>query len=95
LIVDLLEKVMVFVNTMEDVDARKTPQLERKGEEKERERESFTEILSFLERFSPPVEIQYIFYRALSLQKGENLSTFEFLSVLSLSFSLPPQILSN
>jgi hypothetical protein len=59
--------------------------LERK-QEKERERESFTEILSFLEIFSPHVEIQYIFYRALSLQKGENLSTFEF---LSLSLSLP------
>jgi hypothetical protein len=51
----------------------------------EKERESFTEILSFLERFSPHVEIQYIFYRALSLQKGENLSTSKF---LSLSFSL-------
>jgi hypothetical protein len=61
----------------------KTPQLERK---EEKERESFTEILSFLERFSPHVEIQYIFYRALSLQKGENLSTSKF---LSLSLPLP------
>jgi hypothetical protein len=55
-----------------------TPQLERKGET---QRESFTEILSFLERFSPHVEIHCIFCRALSLQKGENLSTFEFLSL--------------
>jgi hypothetical protein len=44
------------------------------------------EILSFLERFSPDVEIQRIFYRALSLQKGENLSTSQF---LSLSLPLP------
>jgi hypothetical protein len=63
--------------------------------ERGRKRESFTEIRSFLERFSPHVEIQCIFYRALSLQKGENLSTSKFLS-LSLSFSPPPaQFLSN
>jgi hypothetical protein len=67
---------------------------EKGGRKREKERESFTEILSFLERFSPHVEIQYIFYRTLSLQKGENLSTSKFLS-LSLSFSPPPQFLSN
>jgi hypothetical protein len=55
---------------------------------REKGRESFTEILSFLERFSPHVEIQYIFYWSLSLQTGENLSIFKFLS-LSLHLSLP------
>jgi hypothetical protein len=61
--------------------------LERQREkERVKERKSFTEILSFLERFSPHVEIHYIFCRALSLQKRENLSTFEF---LSLSLPLP------
>jgi hypothetical protein len=61
------------------------PSIGEKGGERERmrekERESFKEILSFLERFSPHVEIQYIFYRALFLQKGENLSFSKFLSL--------------
>jgi hypothetical protein len=61
-----------------EVSHCKTPQLERKGE-KQRERGRKRDKVS--QRFSPHVEIQYIFYRALSLQKGENLSTFEFLSL--------------
>jgi hypothetical protein len=52
-----------------------------RGEIREKERESFTEILSFLERFSPHVESQYIFFRALSHQTRENLSIFNFLSL--------------
>jgi hypothetical protein len=60
------------------METRKGGKLERKGG---KERESFTEILSFLERFSPHVESQYIFYRALSLQRRENLFIFNFLSL--------------
>jgi hypothetical protein len=36
---------------------------ERGRKRGEKERERFTEILSFFERFSPHVEIPYIFYR--------------------------------
>jgi hypothetical protein len=64
--------------------------LERKGEkerERERERESEREreiLSSFSKRFSPDVEIQYIFYRVtFSPNKRESL---EF--QVSLSFSL-------
>jgi hypothetical protein len=86
---------------MNDVDFEATVKLQdpsigekggkerERGRKREREgemRESFTKILSFLQRFSPHVEIQYIFYRVLSLQKGENLSTSKF---LSLSLPLP------
>jgi hypothetical protein len=81
-----------------DIQTKKHPQqdaslgekggkLERKGE---KERESFTEILFFLERFSPHVESQYIFYRALSLQTRDSLfSTFSlFLSPSPVSLYL-------
>jgi hypothetical protein len=61
-----------------------------RGEIREKERECFTDILSFLERFSPHVEIQYIFYRVtFSPNKRESLY-FQ----VSLSFSPPPQFLS-
>jgi hypothetical protein len=77
-----------FLGVLDLQDAslgEKGGKVERK---REKERESFTEILSFLERFSPHVESQYIFYRALSLQTRENLSIFN----LFLSLSLPSPV---
>jgi hypothetical protein len=65
---------------------RERGEVREKGRERERKRKLK------IERFSPHVESQYIFYRALSLQTRENLSIFNFLSLssLSLSFSPPP-----